>query len=109
MADGTAAYDNSGSTTLHTSERAVTMLTKVLVSDSAFADVRSALRATLTDHGRAVLDRLVEDLACQVLDVREPGHACEGCPDASAEGFVCYCNAKGNVPHTAGTNGCAYA
>lgn len=105
QADGTHAYDDSPEHALYVSQRASTLLAKVLVTHE-FAPVREVLDKLLTDHGRAVLAGLVENIACQVLDVREPGHTCEGCPD---EKPICYCNSKQNVPHSTGTNGCAYA
>jgi hypothetical protein len=103
--DGTLPYDDSDEQAIYVSRRAATLLTKVLVSGE-FAQVREVLNLALTDHGRAVRDRLIADLACQVLDVREPGHTCSGCDSSEP---ICYCNAKGNVPHSTGSNGCAYA
>jgi len=102
--DGTAAFDDSAPVDVTLSQRATTLLTKVLLTDSTFAPVREALDKALTDHGRAVLRRIEADLACQILDVHTHPHEC-----SVIEPPICYCNAKDNRPHTMGTNGCAYA
>lgn len=102
--DGTIALDDSPDVSITLTQRATTLLAKVLLTDDAFADVRESLDKALTAHGRAVLRRIESDLACQVLDVHEHEHECH-----VDESLVCYCNAKQNQPHSTGTDGCAYA